>query len=218
VRIGTFVSSLSAGLQLHRLDHLIIPTQGFKVEAGVEVALPAFSFGYAQDSFVKLYGRWLSVVPLLRWLGLRYSVRYEQGIPLGGASLLPKVERYFAGGDTTLRGYQLDWALTEAISLQGPGVTYVRYRPVGGNLRMLQNIDLQFPLSPPLYGSVFLDSGMVAYSLGSVSATDFRHGVGVSPVLVKLPVGDISLSFAIPLNRRPGDDTWRTHFNVGLMF
>ena len=219
VRIGTFVSSLSAGLEWHRLDHVLVPTRGFKVSTGVEVALPALFFNVGQDTFVKFYGRGLSVVPLLPWLSLRYSIRYDQGFPLGGSALLPKVERFFAGGDTTIRGYQLDYALTETITAPAaPGVNYVSYRPLGGNLRILQNIDLQFPISPPLYGSLFLDSGMVGYSLDGISAADFRHGVGFSPLVIKLPVGDVSLSFAIPLNRHPGDDTWRTHFNVGLMF
>ena len=219
VRIGTFVSSLSAGVEWQRLDHVLVPTRGFKVATGVEVALPEFFFNVGQDTFVKFYGRGLSVVPLLPWLSLRYSIRYDQGVPLGGAALLPKVERYFAGGDTTIRGYQLDHALSETISAPAaPGVSYVSYRPLGGNLRILQNIDLQFPLSPPLYGSLFLDSGVVGYSLDGMAASDFRHGVGFSPLIIKLPVGDVSLSFAIPLNRHPGDDTWRTHFNVGLMF
>ena len=32
-----------------------------------------------------------------RWLLLRHGLRFDQGFPLGGESLLPKVERYFAG-------------------------------------------------------------------------------------------------------------------------
>ncbi|HEY5283668.1 MAG TPA: BamA/TamA family outer membrane protein, partial [Polyangia bacterium] len=223
VRIGTFISSLSAGVEWHRLDHLLIPTRGFKVAAGVEVALPALSFGVAHDTFVKVFGHGLSIVPLLPWLSLHYTIRYDQGLPLGGSALLPKVERYFAGGDTTIRGYQLDYALTETVRSPAFGNTgyentYVQYRPLGGNLRIIQNIDLQFPIAPPLYGAFFLDSGMVGYSLDDVSASDFRHGVGVSPLVLKLPVGDVSLSFAIPLNRSPADSTWRMHFNVGLMF
>jgi outer membrane protein insertion porin family len=219
VRIGTFVSSVSAAVEWRRLDHVLVPTRGFKVVTGVEVALPALAFNVGEDSFVKFYGRGLAVVPLLSWLSLRYSIRYDQGFPLGGAALLPKVERFFAGGDTTIRGYQLDHALTETISRPGTnGLSYFSYRPMGGNLRILQNVDLQFPIAAPLYGSVFLDSGMVGYSFDGISAGDFRHGVGFSPLLIKLPVGDLSLSFAIPLNRHPGDDTWRTHFNVGLMF
>ena len=219
VRIGTFVSSLSAGVDWQRLDHALVPARGFKVAVGVEVALPALFFDVGTDTFAKIYGRGFSVVPLLRWLSLRYTIRYDQGLPLGGPALLPKVERYFAGGDTTIRGYQLDHALTETVRVDGPpGLTYVQYRPVGGNLRILQNIDLQFPIAPPLYGALFLDSGLVGYGLNDIAATDFRHGVGFSPLVVKLPVGDLSLSFAVPLNRQPGDDTWRVHFNVGLMF
>jgi outer membrane protein insertion porin family len=219
VRLGTLVSSLSTSVEWHRLDHVLVPTRGFKVTAGLEVALPALSFGEGHDTFAKIYARGLSVVPVLPWLSLRYSIRYDQGLPFGGSAVLPKVERYYAGGDTTIRGYQLDWAMTETVRTPATdGMTYVQYRPIGGNLRILQNIDLQFPISAPLYGSVFLDTGMVGYYLGNVSATDFRHGIGFSPLILKLPVGDVSLSFAIPLNRQPGDDTWRTHFNVGLMF
>lgn len=219
VRIGTLVSSLSTSVEWHRLDHVLVPTRGFKVVAGLEVALPALSFDQSHEKFLKFYARGLSVVPLLRWLSLRYSIRYDQGVPLGGSAVLPKVERYYAGGDTTIRGYQLDWALTETVRTPATdGMSYVQYRPVGGNLRILQNIDLQFPISAPLYGSIFFDSGMIGYYPGNIRATDFRHGIGFSPLIIKLPVGDISLSFAIPLNRHPGDDTWRTHFNVGLMF
>jgi len=219
VRLGTFVSSLSASLEWQRLDHPLIPSRGFKIATGVEVALPALSLGEGQDTFVKVFARGLSVVPLLPWLSLRYTLRYDQGVPLGGAALLPKVERYYAGGDTTIRGYELDFALTETVrSPATDGMTYVQYLPVGGDLRILQNIDLQFPIFRPIYGSLFLDSGVVGYYLGDIRPGDFRHGIGVSPLILKLPVGDISLSFAVPINRRPGDDTWRTHFNVGLMF
>ncbi len=171
VRIGTFISSLSAGVEWHRLDQVLVPSRGFKVAGGVEVALPALSFDVGHDAFIKLYARGLSVVPILSWLSLRYSIRYDQGFPLGGSALLPKVERFAAGGDTTIRGYQLDYALTQAVTAPAvSGVSYVQYRPLGGNLRILQNIDLQFPIARPLYGAIFLDSGIVDYSLDDVSA------------------------------------------------
>jgi outer membrane protein insertion porin family len=218
VRIGTIVGSLSAGVDWQRLDNALVPTRGFKISAGVEVALPGLSLDYGHDTFVKLMGRSLIVVPLQRWLSLRHSVRFDQGLPVGG-SMLPKVERYFAGGDTTIRGYELDRALTEVVTQpNGPGFFDVDYRPVGGNLRILHNIDLQFPISAPWYGAVFLDSGVVAFSMQGLSGIDFRHGVGVAPFVFKLPIGDLSLSFAIPLNPRPGDASWRFHLNVGLMF
>jgi outer membrane protein assembly factor BamA len=219
VSIGTVVASFSTGIELNRLDNTLVPARGFKIGVGAELALPSFSFNRGPDSFLKLNGRSLAVVPLLSWLSLRYSLRYDHGFPLGGASLLPRVERYFAGGDTTLRGFDLDRALSEVVYVPiGPGVFGAQFRPVGGNLRIIQNIDLQFPISRPWYGSVFLDSGVVAFSFDELSARDFRHGVGVAPVVLKLPIGDLSLAFAIPLNPKPGDSAWRFHLNVGLMF
>ena len=99
------------------------------------------------------------------------------------------------------------------------GVNSVQYRPVGGSLRILHNIDLQFPILRPWYGAVFLDTGVVADSFDGLGASRFRHGVGFSPLLVKLPIGDISLSWAWPLDPQPGDTPiGRLHFNVGLMF
>jgi outer membrane translocation and assembly module TamA len=100
----------------------------------------------------------------------------------------------------------------------GYGLHGVRFQPVGGNLRIVQNIELQVPVVRPWYASVFLDSGVVAFSFDELSASDFRHGVGFAPFVFKLPIGDLSLAFAIPLNPKPGDSSWRFHLNVGLMF
>jgi outer membrane protein insertion porin family len=216
VSIGTVVGSISTGIEWQRLDNTLVPTRGFKVGVGAELALPRFSFDYGSDSFIKLSGHSIAVVPLLSWLSLRHSLRYDQGFPLAGASLLPRVERFFAGGDTTVRGYDLDRLLTETVYV--PSAFAVQHQPVGGNLRLIQNIDLQFPIARPWYGSVFLDSGVVAFSFDGLSASDFRHGLGLAPFVFKLPIGDLSLAFAIPLNPKPGDSSWRFHVNVGLMF
>jgi outer membrane protein insertion porin family len=219
VSIGTIEGTLSTSIEWQRLDNTLVPTRGFRLGVGAELALPRISFDLGSDSFVKLSGHSLSVVPLLSWLSLRHSLRYDQGFPLAGASLLPRVERFFAGGDTTVRGYDLDRLLTETVYVPiAPEVFGARFQPVGGNLRIVQNIDLQFPILRPWYGSVFLDSGAVAFSFDGLSATNFRHGLGFAPFVFKLPIGDLSLAFAIPLNRKPGDSSWRFHLNVGLMF
>jgi len=219
VQIGTWVGSFSLTLDWLRLDNPLVPTRGFKLSGGVEVALPGLSFDAGEDYWVKVVARSLSVVPVLPWLSVRHSVRFDQGLPVG-APVLPKVERFFAGGDTTIRGFELDRARTEVIrSSLSPGVNAVQYRPVGGSLRILHNIDLQFPILRPWYGAVFLDTGVVADSFDGLGAARFRHGAGISPLLVKLPIGDISLSWAWPLDPQPGDTPiGRLHFNVGLMF
>jgi outer membrane protein assembly complex protein YaeT len=227
IQLGTTVGSLSFNVEWLRLDNRLVPTRGFKLDAVAEVALPELStplrplpFPLGDDTFVKVGIHSLSVIPLTRWLSVRHGLRFDQGIPLGGASLLPKVERYFAGGDTTLRGYQLDRARIEEVRYPIlPGLDGVEYRPLGGNLRILQNIDLQFPISPPFYGAVFMDNGVVADSLDGLSASKFRHGAGITPLLLKLPVGDLSVAWAWPLDPGPGDTRIGVlHVNIGLLF
>ena len=75
-----------------------------------------------------------------------------------------------------------------------------------------------FPISPPWYGSVFIDNGVVADSLDGLSARAFRHGAGISPLLIRLPIGDVSLAWAWPLDPGPGDTKIGVfHVNVGLL-
>jgi outer membrane protein insertion porin family len=228
VTLGTTVGSLSANVEWLRMDNRLLPTRGFRIDAIAELALPAlsfplrpFPFAIGDDTFLKVGVHSLSVIPLGKHLYLRHGFRYDQGFPFGGASLLPKVERYFAGGDTTIRGFQLDRARVEVAEgqLASGGLNAVEYRPLGGNMRILQNIDLQFPIIPPWYGSVFMDNGVVADSFDGLRLTQFRHGVGVSPLLIRLPIGDVSLGWGWPLDPGPGDTRIGVlHVNVGLMF
>jgi outer membrane protein insertion porin family len=236
VTLGTTVGSLSGTLEWLRMDNRLLPTRGFRLDAIAELALPALSvplrplpFAIADDTFVKLGIHSLSVIPLGHNIYLRHGFRYDQGFPLGGASLLPKVERYFAGGDTTIRGYQLDRARVEVVqfplvpldpsSARAGGLYAVEYRPIGGNLRILQNMDLQFPILPPWYGSLFMDNGVVTDSLYGLQLAQFRHGVGVAPLVIRLPIGDISVGWGWPLDPGPGDTRIGVlHVNVGLMF
>jgi outer membrane protein insertion porin family len=233
VTLGTTVGSLSFNVEWQRLDNRLSPARGFKLQGVAEIALPALSvplrplpFPVGDDTFLKVAVRSASVVPLAPWLSLRHGVRFEQGFPLGGPSLLPKVERYFAGGDTTIRGYKLDRARVEVVEYPiyqpaggGAGLSGIEYRPIGGNLRIIQNIDLQFPISPPWFGALFMDNGVVADSLDGLRPGRFRHGVGIAPLLLKLPIGDLSFAWAWPLDPGPGDTRIGVfHVNIGLLF
>ena len=64
-----------------------------------------------------------------------------------------------------------------------------------------------------------LYTAVVADSLDGLKLTSFRHGVGVSPLLIRLPIGDVSLAWGFPLDPGPGDTRIGVfHVNVGLLF
>jgi outer membrane protein insertion porin family len=220
VSIKTLVGALGLTLEWQRLDSPLVPTRGFKLQASVEVAEPTLTLNLGEDTFIKTGIRMLDVLPLSKRVSLRHSFRYDQGFPLRGASVLPKVERFFAGGDTTIRGFELDRARTDRVSGDiGPYATRSQYRPLGGSLRLLNNVDLQIQILGAWFGGVFIDTGVLADGWDGLKVSTFRHGAGIAPVVIKLPIGDLSIAWGWPLDPQPGDSrSGRLHFNVGLMF
>ena len=147
---------------------------------------------------------------------------------MGGDVQLPKVERYFAGGDTSNRGLEEDmaWAeLTLAPVAPLSGASYYFVRPQGGNIRLLTNAEIQFPIwresilfGLPLMGAIFIDNGMLANSFFGFDVADFRHGAGLALRIVT-PVGFSSFEYAWALDPEPWDPTLgRFHFNFGFVF
>ena len=231
--LGTTVGSLSANLEWLRMDNRLLPTRGFRVDAIAELALPAlslplrpFPFAIGDDTFLKVGVHSLSVIPLGKHLYLRHGFRYDQGFPFGGASLLPKVERYFAGGDTTIRGYQLDRARVEveqfplvpnprAGAASAPSSTS-RSAATSASCRTSTSSSRSSPPGTARCSWTTASSPIRSPASGS---PQFRHGVGISPLLIRLPIGDVSLAWGWPLDPGPGDTRIGVlHVNVGLMF
>jgi len=223
------VSSRTGGLGLvlvwEERDNQLNPTKGWRLFASV---FGASRYLGGTDHFLKLNvsGQYFQPLPL--GMTLAVSVRYDHGVPLGDTVVLPKVERFYAGGDTTIRGFEEDMAWTEKIQVpMAPmgGVTLYRLRPQGGNIRLLTNVEFMFPIwkksilfGLPLMGALFSDNGFVTNSFSGFEARDFRHGVGVALRIVT-PVGFTSVAWAFALPPRLGDSrSGRLHFNFGFIF
>jgi len=160
---------------------------------------------------------------------LAQGFRYDHGLPLGGDVILPEIDRFFAGGDTTVRGFEEDGLKTSLIEYElvpGGGITAFRSAPQGGNIRILHNLELWIPIPTeyvtlfglPLMTAAFLDTGLIANSLEKLELTDFRHGAG-GALRVLMPFGFLSFEYAFPLDPgRTDDPTGRLHINFGLAF
>lgn len=205
------------GVWDHRLDRNgqlspLSPEDGFRLEGSVSYAESKF---FGQDEFIKVSGAASKFFAIGRNLTLRGDFRYDQGIPLGGAALLPEVERFFAGGDTTVRGYEDDRLRTEIIQVGVPpvaGLSQIRIIPAGGNIRTLASIDAQLRLYKILAGAAFSDAGLITNQWGTVTVDDIRPSVG-SGLRVLTPFGILAVEYAVPLRPHLGDDPrGRLHF------
>jgi outer membrane protein assembly factor BamA len=117
---------------------------------------------------------------------LAFAKRIGWNQPYGGDTELPISERYFAGGSTTLRGFDLDEA--------GP--------PGGGQLMTIFNLEYRVPFKflpiRRLGGAAFYDTGNVFERAVDFSFSDFTHSVG-GGLRYQTPLGPVRLDFGINL-------------------
>jgi outer membrane protein assembly factor BamA len=188
----------------------LIPDHGFKLEAGGLFATPYLG---GQDTFFKINTSAQVIHTVNDRVQLHLDAKLDEGFPLGGAVLLPEVERFFAGGDTTVRGYAEDRLATEIIETGVPpfgGVQQIRVLPAGGNIRVLVSVDAQVAVwrlfGIPVATAVFCDAGLITNDWRAASLSDIRPALGVSLFRMLSPLGAISIDYAVPLNPRLGDD------------
>lgn len=187
----------------------LAPEDGFRFEAQASWAfvLPVFPGG--QDTFFKLSAAGTKYWPVGDNLVLRADLRYDQGIPLGGAVLLPEVERFFAGGDSTVRGYEDDRLATEIIQVGVPplgNLSQIRILPAGGNIRVMSSLDAQLRIWKVFAAGVFVDAGLITNQWSTVTEDDIRPSAGVALFRIVTPFGSLAVERAIPLRPQLGDN------------
>jgi outer membrane protein insertion porin family len=196
----------------------LAPEAGFRLQASVALASP---YLLGQDTFLKLGGSAQVYWPLGRALLVRTDLRYDHGVPLSGEVVLPEVERFFAGGDSTVRGYDEDRLATEIIGQDVPpfgGAQQLRVVAAGGNIRAIASVDAQLTITGPLATALFVDAGVVTNDWRATKLDAVRPGTGMA-VRAVLPFGAVSLEYAIPLRTQLGDDPrGRIHFGFAMRF
>ena len=128
---------------------------------------------------------------------------------------LPLSERFFAGGDTTVRGFALD-RLGDDATIDQDGF------PQGGNATLIFNGELRARVTAAIDLVGFLDSGNVYDRVGNISLSRIRGGAGFG-VRYRSPVGPIRVDLGFKLDRQTFDngDVERPtalHISIGQAF
>ena len=208
-RFGARSNTLLAtvGWQKDGRDSLLVTTRGVYRRAALELSLPGSTATYARAFYQHQY-----FVPLDRKWTL--AMKGEFGLAKSyGNKELPFFKNYYAGGIGSVRGF-------DSNSL-GP-VDAVTNTALGGNKRLIGNVELLFPVpglgrDQSMRMSAFVDAGNVwgydkQFSLGSLR---YSAGVGFA---WNSPLGPLKFSYANPFNKKAEDKVQRLQFQMGSVF
>jgi outer membrane protein insertion porin family len=111
---------------------------------------------------------------------------------------LPASERFFAGGDTSVRGYALDRLGTPA-TIDRNGF------PVGGNAVIVLNSELRIPVWKDIGVVGFVDAGNVWSRVSDFAFGDIRPTTGFG-LRYKSPIGPLRVDLGFKLARQTQPD------------
>ncbi len=162
-----------------------------EVKGSAEALLSDTSFARG-----RLSAGWVKGLP---WNG-RIILRGDAGaLTADDFDVLPPTQRFFAGGDNSVRGY----------AYQSLGPTDEQGNVIGGSLLLVGSIEYDHPIVDKWSGAVFTDVGN-AFS-DSSSNEGFKVGVGFG-IRWLSPIGPIRLDLAHPVGDTP---LFRIHFRLG---
>ena len=199
------------------LNNAIFPTAGGLQRLSLEATIPGSELEYYRANYeIARY------VPLYGPFTFRAKGEISYGDGYGNTEGLPFYRNYFAGGSATVRGYR-SRSLGPRDAATGD--------PIGGNKRVLANMDLFFPVpgvdadSSTMRLSLFADAGMVYGPCKladkelcppeDIDLGELRYSAGLAFSWFS-PVGPLVLSYGIPLNDKRGDRIENFQFNLGV--
>ncbi len=220
------LSSFSGSVARDSRDDLLGPTVGAYLSASGQLAARAIG---SEVGFFKsfLTAQAFHRVPRARGLVLATSARVglATGFPRFPANIgeafgqplkdLPASERFFAGGDTTVRGFALDQLGTPE-TLDPGGL------PLGGNGLVILNFELRQRIRGGLGAVGFFDAGNVFSRVHTIELSELRGAVGFG-IRYRSPVGPLRVDLGFKTNRReivPGrlEDLTALHISLGQAF
>ena len=237
---GGVTSSVRGTLSWDSRNNRLFPTGGWYDTVFVEVAS---QYTGSENKFL----RWGGFIRHYRelWGPFVLHINAELGVttstdPLG----VPISERYLVGGIYDIRGYA-PRSLGPQLLTQPPGDVgqSLGSLPLGGNMQVIWNSEVEFPL----FKKVGI-SGVVFYDMGNAYNLEDRYCSGLqrknSSISIKFdpcfrplesltsglrksigfgfrwfsPIGPLRFEWGIPLDAQPGEDPLVFEFTIGNFF
>jgi outer membrane protein insertion porin family len=224
VRLSGFGGAISRDTR----DDVLDPTRGMFLSADGSIAARALG---GQVGFMKSFvqGLWFQRVPLRS--RVIFASRLAVGLADGfqrvvestdaqGSPIteivedLPASERFFAGGDTSVRGFALD-SVGALNTISPTGF------PRGGNALLLMNGELRLPVWGDLGAAVFMEGGNVFNRITEFAFNELRGSAGFG-IRYRSPIGPIRFDVGFKMDRRELGGALESrrafHFAIGQVF
>lgn len=187
-------------------DSIQYPTKGQFQRIFGEAGVPGSDLKYGKINLQQQL-----FFPIYSPITLMFNGEYGFGGGYGGQPL-PFFKNFYAGGVTSVRGY-------DSSSL---GPRDVNDNILGGHERIVFNSELLFPVpgtkgDKSVRGSVFFDAGRIVGDGTQPHFESFRYSTGVA-VTWQSPIGQLKFSFADPLRAKTDDKIQRFQFQFGNVF
>jgi len=200
---------LTASYTRDTRNRAFFPSDGSLQRISLESTLPGSDLEYYKFG---LRSSWFWSITRRITLNAFGDLAYGDGY--GKQDALPFFKNYYAGGSSTVRGY-------DSRSL-GPQDTGTTPSALGGSKRMLAGLELFFPFPGSDENNdkrlaLFVDSGMVYGDQESIDLGALRYSAGVAFKWFS-PMGPLSISYGVPLNDKPTDHIQKGQFTLGTLF
>ncbi len=225
---------ISLGWVRDTLDKPVFSTEGSQQRISASVAVPGSDVTYYKISIKDRH-----FFPVAKDLTLKIMASAAYGDGYGGTDELPFFENYFGGGVNSVRGFR-DNTLGPKDNCNGLGqdggcpnsnVNGSEARPYGGNIKVLGNAELMFPIPfmkdvDSVRLSLFFDIGTIQGNYLDVNgnsvnpkfdASEFKYSTGVAAQWLS-PFGALQISYGYPLNADENDETQEFQFSFGSQF
>ncbi|MGN6735982.1 MAG: outer membrane protein assembly factor BamA [Candidatus Binatia bacterium] len=202
IRRKGFLSGPSAGMVWSTADDPLNPKKG-------EVVAVNFDYGgWGGDfNFYKMTAEGKKYIDI-GWQTI-FASRLKLGLAdsIGASENLPIFERFYSGGEKSVRGY----VRRHLGPLSSTG------DPLGGLSLVEGSLELRRPIWKELSGAVFVDFGQVSKRAFDLPFGDlqFSRGFGAN---YTTPIGPLSLYVGFPVHPPQGDRPWQINFSIGTFF
>jgi len=180
-------------------DNLFNPGQGSFFELSSLIAGQIFQ---GNNSYLKLTANYIKYLPISSSVTLAAKLSSGTLFEIGPTPAVPIYERFFAGGDYSLRGYG-----ERSVGPQR------NEKPVGGYSMFISQNEVRIKLYRQLQGAIFFDAGNV-WEESAVFRSNIRFGIGAG-LRYNTPLGMVRIDYGFKVRPRAGESPSNIHLTLG---